>query len=381
VVDLLDGAQELIVSGAADAQLARTAAADAELTQVAGAAARTAGIGQGLTTLCLGLAMWGAVVVGISAERAGHLNGVLLAVIALIPLAAFELVAGLPGATQTLQRVRRSATRVLEVIDSPPVVPEPLLPASPGPPPHALRVRGLRVRYPDRGRWALDGVDLDLGPGRRIAVVGPSGGGKSTLAGALLRLLPYQGGSVTLDGVEISELDGDQYRRVIGLVAQDAHIFDNTLEENLRLAHRDATENQLLAALDQVRLLDWALRLPAGLATEVGERGARMSGGQRQRLAVARALLADFPVLVLDEPGEHLDTSTADAIVADLLDVTRGRTTLLITHRLAGLEQIDEVLVLDGGRVVERGTHAELVGAGGRYARMWERELETRFTS
>jgi ATP-binding cassette subfamily C protein CydCD len=102
-----------------------------------------------------------------------------------------------------------------------------------------------------------------------------------------------------------------------------------------------------------------------------------MSGGQRQRLAVARALLADFPVLVLDEPGEHLDTSTADAIVADLLDVTRGRTTLLITHRLAGLEQIDEVLVLDGGRVVERGTHAELVGAGGRYARMWARELET----
>jgi thiol reductant ABC exporter CydC subunit len=284
VVDLLDGAQELIVSGAADAQLARTAAADAELTQVAGAAARTAGIGQGLTTLCLGLAMWGAVVVGISAERAEHLNGVLLAVIALIPLAAFELVAGLPGATQTLQRVRRSATRVLEVIDSPPVVPEPLLPASPGPPPHALRVRGLRVRYPDRGRWALDGVDLDLGPGRRIAVVGPSGGGKSTLAGALLRFLPYQGGSVTLDGVEISELDGDQYRRVIGLVAQDAHIFDNTLEENLRLAHRDATENQLLAALDQVRLLDWALTKAAGGS---GDRGRRAWRAHVRRPATA----------------------------------------------------------------------------------------------
>jgi ATP-binding cassette subfamily C protein CydCD len=160
-------------------------------------------------------------------------------------------------------------------------------------------------------------------------------------------------------------------------VAQDAHIFDNTLEENLRLARRDATQAQLRAALDRVRLLDWATGLPGGLATEVGERGARMSGGQRQRLAVARALLADFPVLVLDEPGEHLDTPTADAIVADLLDVTRGHTTVLITHRLAGLEQIDEVLVLDAGRVVERGTHAELVDAGGDYARMWAHELET----
>ncbi len=377
VVDLLDGAQELAVNGAAEAQITRTAAADAELTRVAAATARTAGIGQGLTTLCSGLAMWGAVVVGISAERAGHLNGVLLAVIALVPLAAFELVAGLPGATQTLQRVRRSAARVLEVIDSPPTVPEPLRPVVPGPAPHTLLVRGLRSRYPDREAWALDGVDLDLTPGRRVAVVGPSGGGKSTLAGVLLRFLPYQEGSVSLNGVEVAALDSEEYRRVIGLVAQDAHIFDSTLEENLRLARRDATEDQLRAALDQVRLLDWALKLPAGLATEVGERGARMSGGQRQRLAVARALLAAFPVLVLDEPGEHLDTPTADAIVADLLDVTRGRTTLLITHRLAGLEEIDEVLVLDAGRVLERGTHAELVGAGGRYARMWASEQET----
>jgi thiol reductant ABC exporter CydC subunit len=314
--------------------------------------------------------MWGGVVVGISAERSGHLNGVLLAVIALIPLSAFELVSGLPGATQTLQRVRRSAARVLEVIDSPVAVPEPLDPVAVGPAPHTVRVRGLRARYPNRAEWALDGVDLDLTPGRRVAVVGPSGAGKSTLAGVLLRFLPHQQGSVTLDGVELAELDGDEYRRVIGLVEQDAHIFDNTLEENLRLARRDATEDQLRAVLDRVRLLDWAVGLPAGLATELGERGARISGGQRQRLAVARALLADFPVLVLDEPGEHLDTPTADAMLADLLDVTSGRTTLLITHRLIGLEQLDEVLVLDAGRVIERGTHAELVGAGGPYARL-----------
>ncbi len=376
VVDLIEGAPELIVSGSAGAQLARAAAVDAELTQVASDAARTAGIGQGLATLCSGLAMWGGVVVGISAVRSGHLNGVLLAVIALIPLSAFELVSGLPGATQILQRVRRSAARVLEVIDSPPIVPEPLHPVAVGPAPYGLRVRDLRTRYPDRAEWALDGVDLELTPGRRVAIVGPSGAGKSTLAGVLLRFLPYQHGSVTLDGVEIAELNSDEYRRVVGLVAQDAHVFDSTLEENLRLARREATADQLRAALDRVRLLDWAEGLPAGLASEVGERGGRISGGQRQRLSVARALLADFPVLVLDEPGEHLDTPTADAMLADLLDLTQGRTTLLITHRLTGLEQVDEVLVLDAGRVVERGTHAELVGAGGRYARLWARELE-----
>ncbi len=185
-----------------------------------------------------------------------------------------------------------------------------------------------------------------------MAVVGPSGAGKSTLAGVLLRFLHYEGppASVTLDGVELAELAGEECRRVVGLVAQDAHVFDNTLEENLRLARREATREQLCEVLARVRLLDWVEQLPEGLDTEVGERGARMSGGQRQRLAIARALLADFPILILDEPGEHLDTATADAILADLLALTRERAVLLITHRLADLAEVDEVLVLDHGR-------------------------------
>ena len=152
----------------------------------------------------------------------------------------------------------------------------------------------------------------------------------------------------------------------IGLVAQDAHIFNATVEENLRLARRDATDEQLRGALRRARLLEWADELPDGLGTEVGEFGGRMSGGQRQRLALARALLADFPMLVLDEPGEHLDTATADALVADLLEATSAQAVLLITHRLAGLEAVDEVIVLDAGRAVERGTHAELLARGAR---------------
>ncbi len=374
VVDLIEGAPELVVNGATAGQLRRALVADTELTRLAGASARTAGIGQGLSTMCTGLAMWGALLVGVAAVHAGHLRGVLLAGIALIPLVSFELVNGLPAATQTLQRVRRSAARVFEVMDTPPPVLEPAHPIALAGQPHTLQVRDLRYGYPGATRWALAGVDLDLSPGRRVAVVGPSGAGKSTLAAVLLRFLPYESGEVTLDGVEIAALDGEACRRAVGLVAQDAHVFDNTLEENLRLAKRDATADQLRAALAKVGLLDWTAQLADGLSTEVGERGERMSGGQRQRLAIARALLADFPVLILDEPGEHLDTQTADAILTDLLAVTEGRTTLVITHRLTGLEDVDEVLVIDHGRVLERGTHGELVGLGGHYATLWQRE-------
>jgi thiol reductant ABC exporter CydC subunit len=398
VVDLLEGAPELIANGAAEEHLRRTLATDAELTRIARSRARTAGVGQGLTTLCSGLAMWGALIVGVAAVHDGRLDRVLLAGIALIPLVAFELVSGLPAATQTLQRVRRAAARVFEAIDAEPPVAEPAHPialvdarlpgdgavpalrfgtssdAASNARAPTVRVRGLASSYPGEQRAALAGVDLDLSPGRRVAIVGVSGAGKSTLAGVLLRFLPYEAGSATLDGVEIANLDGEEYRRVVGLVSQDVHVFDTTLEENLRLAKRDATADRLRTALTQARLLEWVDELPDGLQTEVGERGMRMSGGQRQRLAIARALLADFPILILDEPGEHLDTQTADAIVGDLLAAERTGATLLITHRLAGLEDVDEVVVLDHGAVVERGTHVDLLTQDGRYAASWQRE-------
>ncbi len=374
VVDLLEGAPELLVNGTGASQREQVLAADSELTRIARASARTAGVGQALTVLASGLAMWGTLLVGVAAVRAGRLDGVLLAGLALIPLVAFELVAGLPGATQGLQRVRRSAARLFDVVDARSSVHEPAQPAVMPRGPYSLRVRGLGCSYPAAERPALTDVDLDLSGGRCVAVVGLSGAGKSTLAAALMRFIPYRHGSITLDGVEVSTLDSDEYRRVVGLLTQDVHIFANTLEENLRLAKRDATEQQLRGALAQARLLDWADRLPAGLQTDVGERGQGMSSGERQRLALARVLLADFPVLVLDEPGEHLEVEAAEEIVADVIAARRGRATLLITHRLHGLEDVDEVLVLDRGRVLESGTHEQLLTRGGRYASLWERE-------
>lgn len=391
VVDLIEGAPELVANGVAEEHLRRTLASDAELTGIARAGARTAGVGQGLTTLCCGLAMWGSLLVGVEAVREGRLDRVLLAGLALIPLVAFEMVAGLPAATQTLQRVRRAAARVFEAMDAPPPVTEPdhalALPAagvrengsngSSRATGHILRARGLSASYPGEHRAALSGVDLDLSPGRRVAVVGVSGAGKSTLAGVLLRFLSYDEGSVTLDGVDLADLDGERIRRVVGLVSQDVHVFDTTLEENLRLARREATLAELRAALAQARLLAWVDGLPDGLETEVGERGMRMSGGQRQRLAIARALLADFPILILDEPGEHLDTETADAIVEDLLSVKRRGATLLITHHLASLHDVDQIVVMDQGEVIERGTYGDLIARGGRYAKSLQREASS----
>ncbi|GAA0517743.1 thiol reductant ABC exporter subunit CydD [Streptomyces mordarskii] len=376
VVDLLAGAAELTVAGALPRRLDAVRRADGVLTRIARRAAAAAGTGAGLSALVCGLTVTAAAWVGVPAVADGRIHGVWLAVVMLTPLAAFEAVAGLPLAVQHRQRVRRAAERVYEVLDEPLPVREPdeaRREEAPGAP-YPLVLRGITARHPGQCAPALDGFGLELRPGRRVAVVGPSGAGKSTLAQVLLRFLDIEGGTFSLAGRDAAGLDGDAVRRLVGLCAQDAHVFDSSLRENLRLARPDASDDELRAALAGARLLDWVDGLPDGLDTLVGEQGARLSGGQRQRLALARALLADFPVLVLDEPAEHLDLPTADALTADLLSATQGRTTVLITHRLAGLDAVDEVIVLDGGRAVQRGTYEELASADGPFRRMLERE-------
>jgi len=375
-VDLLQGAPELIAYGAAPARLAELDRLDRRLTELAARSARTTGIGAALTGLAGGATVLGTLLVGVPAVRAGELAGVNLAVLVLLPLAAFEAVSGLPLAAQYLQRVQRSLGRIRGVLAAPAPVAAVTAPATLPDGPWSVVLQRLDARWPGAAQPALTGVDLALTPGRRVAVVGASGAGKSTLAAVLLRFLDAAGGRARLGGVPIDALDPDQVRRVIGLCAQDAHVFDTTIGENIRLARRDASPAELREALRQARLLSWVDALPNGLDTPVGEHGDQVSGGQRQRIALARALLADFPILVLDEPAANLDVATADTLTADLLDATRGRTTLLITHRLTGLDAVDEVVVLDAGHVVERGTHDELLALRGRYWRQWHRERE-----
>ncbi|MEU9086861.1 thiol reductant ABC exporter subunit CydD [Streptomyces sp. NPDC048357] len=377
VADLLTGTAELTVAGALEDRKGRARESDGLLTRIAARGAAASGLGGGLSALVCGLTVVAAAAVAANAVHDGRLSGVAMAVAVLTPLAAFEAVNGLPLAVQYRQRVRRSAERVYEVIDAPVPVAEPEQPAAAPASPFPLRLTGLAVRHPGQDRDALHGLDLTLEAGRRIAVVGPSGSGKTTLAQVMLRFLDPREGAYTLGGTDARTLDGDDVRALVGLCAQDAHIFDSSVRENLRLARTGASEEQLRDALAAARLLEWADGLPDGLDTLVGEHGERISGGQRQRLALARALLADFPVLVLDEPAEHLDLATADALTADLLAATEGRTTVLITHRLAGLEAVDEVLVLDHGELVQRGAYAELAAAEGPLRRLLERERAT----
>nr|WP_225801177.1 thiol reductant ABC exporter subunit CydD [Streptomyces sp. NK15101] len=377
VADLLRGCAELTVAGALRGRIERARDADRALTSIASRQAAATALGAGLSALVCGLTVAAAALVGVQAVRDGRLDGVALAVIVLTPLAAFEAVTGLPLAVQYRQRIRRSAERVFEVLDAPVPVHEPRTPAAPPASPFPLELAGLSARHGGQERLALDGFGLTLEAGRRVAVVGASGSGKTTLAQVLLRFLDVEHGTYRIGGVPATELDGDAVRRFVGLCAQDAHLFDSSVRENLRLAKVGADDGELREALRRARLLDWVDGLPAGLDTLVGEHGSRLSGGQRQRLALARALLADFPVLVLDEPAEHLDLVTADALTDDLLRATEGRTTVLITHRLHGLDAVDEVVVLDGGRTVQRGPYAELAAADGPLRRMLEQERET----
>lgn len=375
VVTALSAGPDLLAYGATGQSLTRVDGLDRELTAVARRESAGLGLGAGIGVVLQGAAVVAALALTMPAVSSGQLAPVWLAVVALVPLAAYDLVTTLPASALALQRVRASAARVNEVIETPEPIVEPVHPSGPPLPPYAVHAQGLIARWAPDAPDILRGVTLSLRPVERIAVVGPSGAGKSTLAAVLLKFLPYTG-SVTVGGREVSDLSGDDLRRHITMLTQDAHVFDTSISANLRLGNAEATDEELMAVLQRVRLDDWLAAQPHGLATELGPQGVTMSGGERQRLALARLLLADRPVLVLDEPTEHLDPQTADALTDDLLRVTQGQSTLLITHRLRGLEHVDRVHVMVAGEIAASGTHAELLAAGGWYASRWAAERD-----
>ena len=372
VTSILDGAAELQAFGAEDAALAHAEAIDAQLSRADRRSAAASALGVGLTSAFTGLTVWGVLLLGVAATGDGTLTRVPLAVLTLTALASFEAVVALPAATVQLGHARVSAGRLAVVYDTPDPVRDPVQPRALPAGPIRVRLEDVSLRYEPGGPLALDQVTLDLAPGRRVALVGANGAGKSSVAAILLRFCEPTSGTVLLNGADLTGYAADEVRSIIGGCPQDPYLFDTTIRENLRLARSDATLEELEAAAVRARLLPWINSLPDGWDTPVGTHGATVSGGERQRLALARAFLADPALLILDEPTAHLDPPIRRALVADLLEATQDRAVLLITHELDGLDQVDHIVVLDHGRLVEQGSHGQLQRAGGRYQRMWE---------
>jgi len=352
LVELLQGAPDIAAFGREQAWLGRLQAVDAGLASSGRRLASLAGLGEGSGIALTGVATAGVLLVAVPLVQVGTLDGVWLATVALAAMAAFEAVQPLPVAFERLARSLASAARLRELTDAAPPVKDPSKPRSAqlG----VLALEGAWLRYTPTAPWALAGVNFRLQPGRRVALVGPSGAGKTSVVNVLLRLRGLDRGRATLAGHDLREYAQEDLRRLIGLCTQDPHVFNTSVRENLLLARPKATMAEIEAAAGTVRLLDWVRALPQGWDTMVGERGTSVSGGQRQRVALARALLAGFEVLILDEPTAHLDAATAASVMDDVLLAAAGKTLLVITHRLEGLERFDEVMIMADGRVIER---------------------------
>lgn len=302
----------------------------------------------------------------------GHMHGAILAMITLAVMAAFDGLMPLPAAYQYLGRTQEAARRLLEMVGLAPAVVFPEGTCD-RPSRFDLSFKGVGFRYAENAPFALKGIDFQVPAGSRFAIIGQTGAGKSTLAHLAVRFWdPYEG-SITVGSMDIRRFSEGVLRRSVSLVSQQAHLFSASVRNNLLLGKPEAEEVDLWQVLDAVRLGDFVRALPQGLDTWVGESGRLISGGQARRLAVARAILHDAPIWILDEPTEGLDGETEKIVLDTLFGATLGKTVLLITHRLLGLERMDRILIMENGRIIEQGTHAELGRGRTRYARLCER--------
>ena len=337
---------------------------------------------QTLANLCV----WSILVLSIPLVNSGQLNGVYLAAIVLASLAAFEALIPLPLSAQYLEANILAARRLFEIVDQEPEVIDPLRPAR-IPKEFSLQVSNLTFRYPYKPEPdlksrtlhppakpvenVLEDITITLNSGGRIAIIGPSGGGKSTLIYLLLRFWEYGNGSrIRIGKDEIHSFKQNAFRQRLGVMLQNDYIFNASLRDNLLVARPSASPAELESSARSAQLADFIDALPAGYNTLVGERGLRLSAGENQRLSLGRVFLSDAPLIILDEPTANLDMDMQSKVFQEIRKFTDGRSLILVTHWLAELDWLDQILVLDRGKIVQRGTHSELLGSEGIFKQM-----------
>lgn len=379
VLSVMEGASELAISGKLPRVHDQLAAQDAEINRATRAAGQVAGIAAGIDRIAMGLAVVGALLVGIPDTVGGQIAAVSLAVLALTPLASFEGTAELAPAAVQLVRSAGAAVRIDELLgDEATIATHPIPANADGP---ILEARDLAIGWPG-GPIVAEGISVCLTPGTATAIVGPSGVGKTTLLFTLAGMIPPRSGSLTIDGVDVWGAEREAMTERLTMTAEDAHVFATTVIENLRVANPSLDEAHALELLRSVGLAQWVAELPSGLETLLGSGGTTVSGGERRRLLMARALAAPSPLLVLDEASEHLDPHMADTLMRSLFERTRteNRGVVIVSHRLSALNAADAVMVLTPGtdgqpaRVSDVGTHEELYERSASYR--WAREQE-----
>lgn len=326
------------------------------------------GLNNGLSLVFTNLTVAASLWILIPVVSRGEIPGTSLAVIAMIILASFEAVTPLPMAAQQIGASYEAAKRLFAIAD----MDRDHLPAETGKlpdhPAEELKIAHLQFRYPGDDPFMLDDLSLELHPGKKIGMVGPSGSGKSSLVNLLLRYWDYQQGEIKLDSNDLKSLDPEYTREQFGVVVQKPFLFNASLRENLRMAAPECNDEEMVHALQQVSLGSWLNDLPSGLDTWLGENGLQMSGGEKQRVAVAQVILRNPAFILLDEPTANLDPITSHQMINQLLDLFGGKGVLLITHDLTNLKRMDEIIVIENGMVIERGNYPSLVAVGGRFA-------------
>jgi ATP-binding cassette subfamily C protein CydC len=370
LVDSIAGMAELSAFCQTGRQAERLAAINTQLLGYQKLAAGRSGLVEALGNFVMNGTVWCVLYLAIPLVHSGQLAGVYLAMLALAVQSSFEAVVVLPLAAQYLAESMAAARRLFAIADLPILQPKTV---QSGTLPHELKIEAanLSFRYTAQSEPALTDISFSLPEGGRLAIVGASGAGKSTLFQLLLQFWDYSEGSLQLGGKEFSSYPTGTIRNLLGVVPQQSHLFNASIRENILLAKPTASAVELAEAVQQAALDKFIITLPQGLDTFVGQDGQALSGGQRQRVALARALLKKAPILLLDEPTIGLDSVTEREIMQTIAELMVGRTTILITHRLIGLETMDEILVMDSGRIIERGRQAELLAQQGWFYQMW----------